>query len=86
MLYQARLFHNLERKIGHEIFVKIEKAEYISHQLTYAYFDQIFIFPIKNQTFEQIFIFWISKMFQISGSTTVKIFKKVNDFQPISEC
>ena len=68
MLYQARLFHNLERKIGHEIFVKIEKAEYISHQLTYAYFDQIFIFPIKNQTFEQIFIFRISKMFQISKS------------------
>ena len=61
MLYQARLFHNLERKIGHEIFVKIEKAEYISHQLTYAYFDQIFISPIKNQTFEQIFIFGFPK-------------------------
>ena len=31
MLYQAWLFHNLERKIGHEIFVKTEKTEYLSN-------------------------------------------------------
>ena len=30
------------------------------------------IFPIKFQTTEQILIFWISKMFQISGSPTLK--------------
>ena len=30
------------------------------------------IFPIKFRTSEQIFIFWISKMFQISGSPTLK--------------
>ena len=34
-------------------------------------FDRKFIFPIKFGTSEQIFIFWISKMFQISGSPTV---------------
>ena len=72
MLYPARLNRNLERKIGHEIFVKTEKTEYLSNQLTYAHFDQKFIFPIKFGTSEQIFIFWISKMFQISGSPTVK--------------
>ena len=53
---------NLERKIGHEIFV---------NQLTYAHLDQKFIFPIRFGTSEQFFIFWISKMFQISGSTIV---------------
>ena len=74
MLYPARLNHNLERKIGHEIFVKTEKTEYLSNQLTYAHFDRKFIFPIKFGTFEQIFIFWISKMSQISGTATVKIF------------
>ena len=43
------------------------------NQLTYAQFDLKFISPIKkNQTFEQIFIFGFPKMFQISGSTTVK--------------
>ena len=72
MLYQAWLFHNLERKIGHEIFVKTEKIEYLSNQLTYAHFDRKFIFPIKFGTSQQIFIFWISKMFQISGCPTVK--------------
>ena len=72
MLYPARLNHNLERKIGHEIFVKTEKTEYLSNQLTYAYFDRKFIFPIKFGTSEQIFNFWISKMFQISESPTVK--------------
>ena len=30
MLYLARLNRNLERKIGHEIFVKTEKTEYLS--------------------------------------------------------
>ena len=73
MLYPAQFFHNLERKIGHEIFVKTEKTEYLSNQLTYAHFDRKFIFPIKFGTSEQIFIFWISKMFRISGSTTVKL-------------
>ena len=74
MLYPARLNRNLERKIGHEIFVKTEKTEYLSNQLTYAHFDQKFIFPIKFGTSEQIFIFWISKMSQISGTATVKLF------------
>ena len=73
MLYLARLNRNLERKIGHEIFVKTEKTEYLSNQLTYAHLDRKFIFPIKFGTSEQIFIFWISKMFQISGSPTVKL-------------
>ena len=40
MLYPARLNRNFERKIGHEIFVKTEKTEYLSNQLTSAYFDQ----------------------------------------------
>ena len=72
MLYPARLNRNLERKIGHEIFVKTEKTEYLSNQLTYAHFDRKFIFPIKFGTSEQIFVFWISKMSQISGTATVK--------------
>ena len=76
MLYPARLNHNLERKIGHEIFVKTEKTEYLSNQLTYAHFDRKFIFPIKFGTSEQIFIFWISKMSQISGTATVKAVTK----------
>ena len=50
MLYPARLNRNLERKIGHEIFVKTEKTEYLSNQLTYAHFDLKFIFPIKFGT------------------------------------
>ena len=71
MLYQARFFAIwIERLV---LIVKTEKTEYLSNQLTYAYFELKFIFPIKNWTFEQIFIIWISKMFQISGSTTVKI-------------
>ena len=77
MLYPARLNRNLERKIGHEIFVKTEKTEYLSNQLTYAHFDRKFIFPIKFGTSEQIFIFWISKMFQISGSPTVNHEKRI---------
>ena len=71
MLYPAQLNCNLERKIGHVIFLKTEKTEYLSNQLTYAHFDRKFIFLIQNWTFEQIFIFRISKMFQISGTTTV---------------
>ena len=71
MLYLAWLNRNLERKIVHEIFVKTEKTEYLSNQLTYAHFDLKFIFPIKVGTSEQIFIFWISKVSQISGSPTV---------------
>ena len=74
MLYPAQLNCNLERNIGHEIFVKTEKAEYLSNQLTYAHFDRKFIFPIKFGTSEQIIIFWISKMSQISGTATVKFF------------
>ena len=49
-----------ERKIGHEIFVKTEKTEYLSNQL-YAHFNQKFIFPIKFGTSEQIFIFGFPK-------------------------
>ena len=73
MLYPAQLNRNLERKIGHEIFVKTEKTEYLSNQLTSAHFDWKFILPIKFGTSEQIFIFWISKVSQISGSPTVKV-------------
>ena len=73
MLHQTRFFHNLERKIGHEIFVKVEKTEYLSNQLTYAHFNQKFIFPIKFQTSKQIFIFWISKVSQISGSPVLEM-------------
>ena len=85
MLYPARLNRNLERKIGHEIFVKTEKTEYLSNQLTYAHFDRKFIFPIKFGTSEQIFIFWISKMFHISGSPTVNtiFFHRHLDFEPL---
>ena len=36
MLYPARLNRNFERQIGHEIFVKTGKTEYLSNQLTYA--------------------------------------------------
>ena len=62
--YPAGLNRNLERNIGHEIFVKTEKTEYFSNQLTYAHFDHKFIFPIKNWTFEQLFIFGFPKFFQ----------------------
>ena len=80
MLYPARLNYNLEREIGHEIFVKTEKTEYLSNQVTYAHFDWNFIFPIKFGTSEQIFIFWISKVSQISGSLTVKYLAQKNIF------
>ena len=72
-LYLAQLNCNLERKIGHEIFVKTEKTEYLSNQLTFAYSDWNFIFPIKFGTSEQIFIFWISKMFHILGKLLLKL-------------
>ena len=71
-LRPARFFRNFQRKIGDEIFVKTEKTEYLSNQLISAHFDQKFIFPIKFGTSEPIFIFWISKMSQISGTATVK--------------
>ena len=58
MLYPARLNRNLEKKIGHEIFVKTEKTEYLNYQLTFAHFDRKFIFPMKFGTSEQIFIFF----------------------------
>ena len=57
-LYPAGLNRNLERNIGHEIFVKTEKTEYFGNQLTYAQFNQKFILPIKFGTSEQIFIFF----------------------------
>ena len=68
---------------GHEIFVKIEKTEYLSNQQTYTHFDQIFIFPVKYWNFEQFFIFRISKMFQITGSPTVKPKKIFMNFAQI---
>ena len=36
-----------------------------------------YIFPIKNWMFEQFFIFWISKMFQISGRNCWKLLKYI---------
>ena len=48
MLDQAWFFRNLKRKIGHEIFGKTEKSEYLSNQLTYAQFDLKFISLIKK--------------------------------------
>ena len=57
MLYPAQLNRNFERQIGHKIFVKTGKTEYLSNQLTYAHFDWKFIFPIKFGTSEEIFIF-----------------------------
>ena len=72
MLQPARFFCNFERQIGHEIFVKTEKTEYLSNQLTFAHFNRKFIFPMKIGTSEQIFIFLDFQMFQISGTVTVK--------------
>ena len=62
MLYPAQLNGNFERQIGHEIFVKTEKTEYLSNQLTYAHFNWKFIFLIKFGT-SVLFIFWISLKF-----------------------
>ena len=65
MLYPAPLNHNLEKKIGHEIFVKTEKTEYLSNQLTYAHFDLKFIsFIIVEFSFhaeKKKFIVWRSE-------------------------
>ena len=72
MLIHAQFFHNLSRKIGHEIFVKIENTEYLSNQLTYAIFDLVMMFPIKNWTFEQILVFSISEMYLPCPIPTVK--------------
>ena len=69
--FHWKLPFNLGKLIGFENFVKIEKTEYLSIQLTYSHYDPKFIFPIINRSFEQFFIFWISKMFHISGSTIV---------------
>ena len=57
ILYLAQFFRNFERQIGYQIFVKTEKTEYLSNQLTFAHFDQKFIFPIQNQDFAN-FHFW----------------------------
>ena len=73
MLIHAQFFHNLSRKIGHEIFVKIENTEYLSNQLTFANFDHVMMFPIKNWTFEQILVFSISEMYLPCPIPTVKI-------------
>ena len=46
ILYPSRLNRNLERKIGNEIFVKTEKTEYLSNQLTCTFRPEIH-FPHK---------------------------------------
>ena len=72
MLIHAQFFHNLGRKISHEIFVKIENTVYLSNQLTFAIFDLVMMFPIKNWTFEQILVFSISEMYLPCPIPTVK--------------
>ena len=64
MLHQAQFFRNLERKIGHEIFVKTEKTEYLSNQLTLAHFDRKFIFPIKIGILSKFSFFGFPKCFK----------------------
>ena len=56
MLYPARLNHNLERKIGHEIFVKTEKTEqgttFLKIYLNLAYsIDSKKVLTFENPTF-----------------------------------
>ena len=52
MLYPTWLNRNLERKIGLEIFVKIEKTDYLSNQLTYAHsFSLLKIGLLSNFSF-----------------------------------
>ena len=82
MLIHAQFFHNLSRKIGHEIFVKIENTEYLSNQLTFANFDHVMMFPIKNWTFEQILVFSISEMYLPCPIPTVNRYsvKKVRSY------
>ena len=79
MLIHAQFFHNLSRKIGHEIFVKIENTEYLSNQLTFANFDHVMMFPIKNWTFEQILVFLISEMYLACPTTTVNTYLPKNE-------
>ena len=74
MLIHAQFFHNLGRKISHEIFVKIENTVYLSNQLTFAIFDLVMMFPIKNWTFEQILVFSISEMYLPCPTPTVKLY------------
>ena len=69
----ASVFLQFGKKDWSWNFVKIEKTEYLSNQLTYLHFDWKFISPHKNWYYEHFFIFGISKMSQISGSPTVKI-------------
>ena len=73
MLIHAQFFHNLGRKISHEIFVKIENTVYLSNQLTFAIFDLVMMFPIKNWTFEQILVFAISEMYLPCPTPTVNL-------------
>ena len=73
MLIHAQFFHNLGRKISHEIFVKIENTVYLSNQLTFAIFDLVMMFPIKNWTFEQILVFSISEMYLPCPIPTVNL-------------
>ena len=75
LLSHSQQMRHLGWKISHEIFVKIENAEYLSSQLRYANFDLVMMFPIENRTFEQFFIFWISKMYHVCQRATVNFFK-----------
>ena len=74
MLSHAQLLSNFGSKVSHEIFVKIENAEYLSNQLRYANFDHVMMFPIKNRTFEQFLGFSISEMYRFCLRATVKFF------------
>ena len=66
MLYPARLNHNLERKIGHEIFVKTEKTEYLSNQLTSAHFGLLSKFSF----------FGFPKCFKSQGVLLLRVSKR----------
>ena len=58
----------------------LEKSE-MNERLNH--FNQKFIFPITNRTFQQFFIFLISRMFQISGSKVLLLnfsLGKINPF------
>ena len=50
VLYPAQFFRNLERKIGHEIFVKTEKTEYLSNQLNQGATDKLFFISADTDT------------------------------------
>ena len=51
---------------------KSHNSSFLSNQLRYANFDLVMMFPIKNRTFEQIFVFSISKAFHFPDKATVK--------------